>query len=332
MKLLLFLLATIILPITFAILLGAYLGTKLRPKVLAWQQRQQKKFRAPSHQWRVADSGESDPDEDFAYVLNNLQPCLQPYAELIDRMLQPCVYLRPKPHDEVLPTNTRLWGRPAMPLGEAWPLDRDGQPMDFIGQLDLSELSAALADKSQAELLPRQGLLLLFVAQEHGDLVGDDKAEEWRVIWRPEIYQPVELANPPTKELDVPACRLTLHAGRSLPSLQDEVAKIAAELPDDEAVLEEWHELGVSATSDPMHQCLGYSQSIQYDPRLDLVEAQGKRRNGFDPSRWRLLWQIDSDDDAGLMWFDAGMLYLLIRDDDLAAGRLEQARPVIQCY
>jgi hypothetical protein len=41
--------------------------------------------------------------------------------------------------------------------------------------------------------------------------------------------------------------------------------------------------------------------------------------------RWRLVWQIDSDRDAGFMWGDLGRLYLLMKDDDLAARHFDRA-------
>jgi hypothetical protein len=40
---------------------------------------------------------------------------------------------------------------------------------------------------------------------------------------------------------------------------------------------------------------------------------------------WRLLLQIDSDDDLGLRWGDCGVLYFGMRADDLRAERFERA-------
>ncbi|WP_439377317.1 DUF1963 domain-containing protein [Amycolatopsis lexingtonensis] len=44
-----------------------------------------------------------------------------------------------------------------------------------------------------------------------------------------------------------------------------------------------------------------------------------------------LLAQIDSDDKTGMIWGDAGMLYWVIRTDDLEAGRFDRARCTLQC-
>ena len=43
------------------------------------------------------------------------------------------------------------------------------------------------------------------------------------------------------------------------------------------------------------------------------------------------LAQIDSDDDAGWMWGDAGTLYFGTRNADLANSDLDRAWMVLQC-
>jgi len=42
-------------------------------------------------------------------------------------------------------------------------------------------------------------------------------------------------------------------------------------------------------------------------------------------SGWRLLWQIDTDDELALMWGDLGMISVMVRADDLARGDLSRA-------
>ncbi len=46
---------------------------------------------------------------------------------------------------------------------------------------------------------------------------------------------------------------------------------------------------------------------------------------------WIMLAQIDSDDDAGWMWGDVGVLYFAIRRQDLAALEFDRAWLVLQC-
>ncbi len=47
--------------------------------------------------------------------------------------------------------------------------------------------------------------------------------------------------------------------------------------------------------------------------------------------RWLLLAQVDSDDNANMMWGDVGMLYWLIRPEDLTARRFDRALFTWQC-
>lgn len=47
---------------------------------------------------------------------------------------------------------------------------------------------------------------------------------------------------------------------------------------------------------------------------------------------WTLLFQLDSDDDAGMMWGDVGRLYFCIRKDDLKARNFDKVWTILQCY
>jgi uncharacterized protein YwqG len=47
---------------------------------------------------------------------------------------------------------------------------------------------------------------------------------------------------------------------------------------------------------------------------------------------WRLLLQIDSDDDARMMWGDSGRLYFWVREDEARRGDFSGAWMVLQCY
>jgi uncharacterized protein YwqG len=46
---------------------------------------------------------------------------------------------------------------------------------------------------------------------------------------------------------------------------------------------------------------------------------------------WELLLQIDSDDNAGMMWGDVGKLYFWIHRDELRRRNLDAAWMVLQC-
>ena len=97
----------------------------------------------------------------------------------------------------------------------------------------------------------------------------------------------------------------------------------------------------------PYHQMGGYPHPVQGDGmELECQLASAGLYLG-DPSGyedvrakalesgagdWRLLLQMDSDDNLGVMWGDAGIIYFWIREDDARARRFDQAWLVLQCH
>lgn len=84
------------------------------------------------------------------------------------------------------------------------------------------------------------------------------------------------------------------------------------------------------------HRLGGYPCSIQGAVEYEVMNPSDHGRIGTkeyhaEAARWRLLAQIDSDDAAHMMWGDSGMLYWMIRPEDLAARRFDQARFAWQC-
>lgn len=65
------------------------------------------------------------------------------------------------------------------------------------------------------------------------------------------------------------------------------------------------------------------SPSGYEDPRAEALRAGSMR--------WRLLLQVDSDDDLQVMWGDAGMLYFWVDEEAARAGRFENVWLVLQC-
>jgi uncharacterized protein YwqG len=47
---------------------------------------------------------------------------------------------------------------------------------------------------------------------------------------------------------------------------------------------------------------------------------------------WRLLLQLDNDDDLDWVWGDEGRLYIWCREQDIAARRFDRCWTVLQCY
>jgi uncharacterized protein YwqG len=63
----------------------------------------------------------------------------------------------------------------------------------------------------------------------------------------------------------------------------------------------------------------------------EICQKPHRAALGAGAVQWRLLLQVDSDQDAGMLWGDVGRIYYWIRAQDLAARRLGQAWLILQC-
>ena len=93
------------------------------------------------------------------------------------------------------------------------------------------------------------------------------------------------------------------------------------------------------------HQVLGHESPIQGDMKLECqLVSNGLycgNASGFNDPRaeglrvgagdWMLLLQVDSDDNANMMWGDAGRLYFWIRKQDLSEGLFDKVWMILQC-
>ena len=59
------------------------------------------------------------------------------------------------------------------------------------------------------------------------------------------------------------------------------------------------------------------------DPRAALLRPGA--------ADWRLLFQVDSQDEAGMMWGDLGRRYYWIRHEDLTARNWDRTWLILQC-
>jgi uncharacterized protein YwqG len=90
-----------------------------------------------------------------------------------------------------------------------------------------------------------------------------------------------------------------------------------------------------------IHRLLGHPDPIQGDMQLECQLASNGIDYGDEDPRtdvlragatgWRLLLQVDSDEDVGMMWGDVGRLYYWLRREDLAAGAWDAAWLILQC-
>jgi uncharacterized protein YwqG len=267
-------------------------------------------------------------------------------AEAWIGLLRPAVRLRRAGDGEQVVA--RLGGSPALPDGVDWPRSAAGRPLGFIAGIDLGRVPAGTVDLP----LP-DGTLLLFYRDpsedpyEHfwiSDPIPEEQPPTGRAVFVPAgtattvrtepgaaVYPEVHLAAEPVvtgPDWDHPAL---VQAAAGLPAA-DQAFLAEASNSDD------FRNEIVIRTETPRHYLGGYAHPMQsaveltvaaqrvdpdlyhYDPaRLDWDRVLDEARH------WTSLVQIDSDEDADMVWGDHGSLYWVIHSGDLAAGRLEAA-------
>lgn len=259
--------------------------------------------------------------------------------------------------DTTLSATTKLGGQPDLPRGTLWPErtaydyngrarvpeDSEPAPLEFLAQINLADVAATGCDLP----LAADGLLSFFYDAELQPW-GFDPADApgFRVIYTPPGGELSRLIHPSGVR---PAMTVKLEAAESLPDWawflehegeilgeDDDAFHAAFDRLDDDQHYEmayTGHAFGgwPALIQNPMElECQLASNGIfvggpegYADPRARALEA------GADD--WRLLLQLDSEDDLGWMWGDGGTVYFWCRKQDIAAGRFDRAWTVLQC-
>lgn len=229
------------------------------------------------------------------------------------------------------------------------------QPLSFLAQIDLAEIAAVLPAEPG---LPTFGMLYFFYDVVYNAWGFDPHdAPAFAVIYS-EAASGLAPRNPPDigeKPEAFPVRRLKPH--RTLTAVPDlpyyrELLGMSPEAWEEYATL--IFDLGIEADirarhpgvrPAPDHRLVGWPDIIQneMEPECALVTggiycgdgrgyaSEEGRRILAEPNDWRLLLQIDSDEDHGKLWGDAGKLYFWIREQDLAARDFKRCWLIQQC-
>ena len=229
------------------------------------------------------------------------------------------------------PVVGRLGGAAMLDPGESWP-EWDGRPLTLVAVLDLSQMP-----RMSHTPLPGEGWLNFFYdAEEQGAWGFDPKqSQAWRVIHASSRAQQVDGPMP------LPPVSLSAVNTWTVPDMFEDALDEVRNREDEglSACYEALGEAGI------VHRIGGWPDLVQNPLWLEaqlashgiyVGEPDGYRDPRVDNLRvgaadWRLLLQIDSDDDAEMMWGDVGRLYFLMNKDDLIAERFEKAWMVLQC-
>ncbi|WNC16300.1 YwqG family protein [Brevibacillus brevis] len=240
------------------------------------------------------------------------------------------------------PCASRVGGDPDLPMGHDWPMTADSVPMTFLAQLNLQDL----ASHDHSSMLPTNGMLFFFVGI-------DEPAYniQHRVLFLREeelVFAERRVAPEMTalKE-QFNAFRLEARASLEPPNY----AYVDFEqIENDEYGYEDYEDFTFEVTGsrrEDVAMMFGYPDGQHDDSEYEaaLMILTGKPYNydaqqalqhiadHFAGDRDRaeqeirdvvLLLEIESDNDIGFCWWDAGALQFFIRKEDLLAGRFDR--------
>lgn len=262
---------------------------------------------------------------------------IQAVREKVASYRVPSVHLRPDANSAF----SRLGGLPRMPADLPWP-EWKGKPQAFLAQIDLAE-----AHRAVPSFLPASGYLYFFYDQEQGVWGFDPKdIGGWRVLHTAQpLSSLAERGAPPGLEEDYlyKPKPVSLHRVEVLPAPERLPQSTIGDDDESEAYSSLRDEVYGGMAH---HQMLGFPVSVQNDnmeeechlvangiycgspegykdPRVALLRSQ--------PNDWKLLLQLDTDDDTGWMWGDVGTVYFWIRESDAKRGDFSRVWMIFQC-
>ncbi len=201
---------------------------------------------------------------------------------------------------------SHLGGLPELPPDTAWPVTPGGQPMNFIGRLDCSELPE---DKS-LPAMPRTGSLVFFCTLEGDEFYfGGNPGDEcgWRVLFLEK-----------TDTLKTPKAPEGLIVFKEFAVT---------------GVAEKTYLGGHINSPRPCHQLFGYPDYIQSPTMTENCAKVTQTKYPSNPEDWLLLLQVDTDyAHSDLQFADMGTLFFWIRQEDLANRRFDRVWMIMECY
>jgi uncharacterized protein YwqG len=286
---------------------------------------------------------------------------LQPSgAALVEGFARPAIRLR---HSDE-PTLSHLGGPAFLTHGAEWP--RWGsKPLALLAVIDLEELAGFTADVP----LPTGGVLNFFYEADEQQAWGFEPSHRdgWRVVFAerdtgastpavdgslafPSIgLVPEQILSIPGWE--EPAVNSIFPPHRPKPKSKLEDLRTRRTREDEDRRRQAYFDLQdawyavAGVEESPNHQIGGWPR-LQQNPiwkECDVVSRGlplGTSHQWNDPrvaaladtqSDWRLLLQLDTDDDAGWMWGDVGTLYYAVRDSVRRPDAFGEAWMVFQC-
>lgn len=238
---------------------------------------------------------------------------------------------------------TKIGGKPDVPDGFVWP-EWESRHLSFIAQINLKEVATYDTEK----LLPTTGILYFFYDSSQETWGFDPKdIGSWKVVYFDGDMSELKRIDFP-EDLDeeeeiFKACRVDIKSEMSLPGFDSAyVEELELDCDEEDAYFDFCEEKN---EDEIINKILGNPDQIQDDMMLQCQLASngiycGDATENNDPKAeelkkgmkdWRLLLQIDSDENCEMMWGDVGRIYFWIKSDDLKNRKFDKVWMVLQC-
>jgi uncharacterized protein YwqG len=237
------------------------------------------------------------------------------------------------------PGKSYLGGAPRLPPGIGWP-SLNGRPLGFLARLSLREMN----DAGRLPWLPADGSLLFFYDLDEMPWgYRADHKTSFSVLYVADLEQPLSGDGESCAEPSFAHQNVLFRPAISYPSAERPEI-VGLKLSDDDR--DEYFELNNDSFGDlPQHQVGGFPNPIQNDDMerdCHLIAAgidcdaqvprdQRAMQLAEGVKNWRLLLQLDSDDQLGLSWGDFGKIYFWVEEAAAREGDCSNAWLILQC-
>lgn len=240
---------------------------------------------------------------------------------------------------------SKLGGLPDVKPGFTWPQWK-GDSLAFLAQFDLGELPSVPPSLSG---LPQTGILYFFYDKEQSTWGFDPQDRgSWCIVYEPDSTGLEQATCPADLENDEVYTELPIapRIVNSFPS--DERLNVdLSDLWQNESFYEEYetlvdtlrqesspHRMGgfpnITQSDDMESECQLASNGIYLGGEIRPEDQERAESLVKENADWRLLLQLDTEDDADMMWGDCGALYFWIRAEDLARQDFSRCWMVLQ--
>lgn len=264
---------------------------------------------------------------------------LSKYWKVFEPELRDEIRISAVPKDKIYLGKSKFGGTPDLPKNVDWFKEKNGKSLSFIAQINFTELQNYKASHD----LPKKGILYFFYSAEQEAWGFDPKdKDKFKVFYSTNTKNLEAKDTPPDlkKHSIYKPCKLQFSDSVSLPNWENELVQKTLNDSETDKYIE------ITSVEDSSNKMLGYSDNIQGEMELECQLVTNRLycgdSSGYNDSKrkelengasdWRLLLQIDSEDDkTGMMWGDLGRLYFWIRQQDLKELNFEKSWFVLQC-